>query len=210
LLRDQAQMILALSRAYQVSANGYYLLVAQEIVNKALQEFVDTDSGGFFDLPNYAALEIEPLKFKRRKNIIENALMSFALTELSYLTQNPNYRKAAEMALGIFAQSFSDYGPFAIAYALAAWYFTNPQTTLIVVGNKDDPPAKELLADALKSGFPFTIGWILDPVWEPARLDQFSLHEADGPIAYLCQEGTCQAISDPEKLAEALKVHFER
>lgn len=124
LLQDQARMIRALSRAYQITAEQRYLQAAEELARYLLDHLLDKEGGGFFDLP--APAGAEGLSLSRRKEITENALAAAGLLELSQLTDNAEYQAAAEGTLEFFAEEYSSYGPFAAAYALAARQYHKP------------------------------------------------------------------------------------
>jgi uncharacterized protein len=202
-LRDQAEMILALSRAYQVTAEAHNLQAGEELAQFVIQQLEDKALGGFFDIP--ASTRDNPTAMQPRKNIIDNAVMAEALLDLAALTGKKEYRQYAESALSVFREEEIGMTPFAAGYAHACWRFHAVQPTVVVVGGREEELASMLLMQALGAGFPFTIAQLLDPKIDTAKLQQLNLPTGDGvPKAYLCGEGSCQKFDSPEALGKAL------
>jgi uncharacterized protein YyaL (SSP411 family) len=114
LLSDQAQMGMALLRAYSAAGGAQYLERARE-----LAEFIVTrlknPSGGYFDL---CALELSFLKL-RLTDISQNGAAASFFLELAEATKAATYRDAALWALRAFAGNCCSYGIHAAPFGKA-------------------------------------------------------------------------------------------
>ncbi len=204
LLRDQAQMILTLCCFYQVTAEGHYLKAAEELARWVLDNLEDKVGGGFHDFPASSESTGGPLL--PRKGILENSAVAAGLARLACLTSNQDYRLAAKRALGLFSQEYAGLGAFGAPYALASWFYNHAQTSVVVVGKKDDFLARRLLLEALEATpCSARMAWLLDPEEQRDRLQQLGLPEQENAMAYVCRGEECQAIDQPGDLFRVLR-----
>ena len=203
LLNDQSHTILALSKAYQLSANRHYLLAATELADFMLAKLYVEQEGIFLDVPP----EIEPsgIELRRQRDIIHNSIAAEALLEMHYLTGEERYREAAGKALKAFAHEYAEFGPFSAPYALAGWHYHRPISKLIVIGKASDFSARWLLVQALAAGYPVSVAQLLDPERNREQIDRLGLPIHERPTAFLCLKDSCQAVEDPEQLADLVR-----
>lgn len=114
LLQDQAQMGVALLRAYDVTGDGDYVNKARQLAAFILSE-LKNPAGGFYDIPTRDSAAL-----KLRLTLIEQngAAASFFLA-LADATGDERYRDAAQWALHHFTGSFQDFGVHAAPFGLA-------------------------------------------------------------------------------------------
>ena len=118
LLQDQAQMGIALLRAYEVTGDADYLDRARRLAEFVLTE-LKNPAGGFYDL---RAKDSASLKL--RLTLIEQngATASFFLA-LAQATHDGKYSEAARWALNAFIGDFASYGIHAAPFGQALGEF---------------------------------------------------------------------------------------
>jgi uncharacterized protein YyaL (SSP411 family) len=118
LLQDQAQMGIALLRAYEATGDVKYLDRARQLVEFILVE-LKNPAGGFYDIRAQDSASL-----KLRLTLIEQngAAASFFL-RLAQATNDAKYRDAAEWALAPFSRNFSQYSVDAAPFGRALGEF---------------------------------------------------------------------------------------
>ena len=84
-----------------------------------------------------------------------NSAAAIALLRLHSYSNQPGYRDKAEQTLEVLAGLAGKFGIFAATYGIAAVYFSQPHTQVVIIG--DDDLAEQLYAIA--AGF-FALGQI--------------------------------------------------
>jgi len=155
LLDDYAFLSLACLDAWEATAELRYFSVARQIADKMIERFYDFAGGGFFDTPSdhssavgtLGALSIRRKPFQDSPTPAGNTSAAIALLRLHAYTGEKSYRDKAEDTLEVFAGLAEQVGIFAGTYGIAAvWYF-EPHTQIVVIG--DDARADELHAAAI-------------------------------------------------------------
>ena len=220
LLDDYAFTANACLDAYESTADVSYFNFAQRITDKMADLMFDPVSGGFFDTPHPGDGDKKPMGVlgTRRKPFQDsptpagNSAAAIALLRLHSYSNQPGYRDKAEQTLEVLAGLAGKFGIFAATYGIAAVYFSQPHTQVVIIG--DDGLADQLYAIA--TGF-FAIGQSIlklptnqavAPNLPPALAETIPhvVGDTQGKsAAVLCSGFSCQPpIFDPEHLRQSL------
>ncbi|MCU1270151.1 MAG: hypothetical protein JWN74_1445 [Acidobacteriaceae bacterium] len=152
-LEDYAFTANACLDAYESTAVLTYFREAQQITNKMIEKFYDSNSGGFFDSapkPNSLGVLATPRKpFQDSPTPAGNPVAAIALFRMHGYTGEDGYREKAEHTLNLLAGAGGQYGLFAATYGIAAVYATYPHSQVVIVG--EDETAKQLYSQAISS-----------------------------------------------------------
>jgi len=156
------------------------------------------DAGGFYDRPeNTEALgALKALV----KPFDENSVAADVFLRLHYLTGKERYLKPARRTLEHFASSYQRYGILAAVYGLSVELYLRP-VQIHIVGPKKDSVTRRFLNESLRVYNPLKVIEILDPAADTERLRNLKYSVAKTPRAYVCFEGTCTSVEDPEGIA---------
>jgi uncharacterized protein YyaL (SSP411 family) len=160
LLDDYAFTVVACLDAYEATADLSYFQFAQRILDRMVERFYDSTSGGFFDTardPSNSGGSLGVLGTRRKPfqdspTPAGNSVAAIALLRLHGYTNQSAYRKKAEQTLELLASSAGQYGIFAATYGIAAVHLSQPHKQIVIVG--DDELADQLHATAIR-GFGF-------------------------------------------------------
>src|SRR5207302_4396674 len=112
----------------------------------------DPVGGGFFDTlkgnNEFGVLGTRRKPFQDSPTPAGNSMAAIALLRLHAYTNEQSYRDKAEQTMEVFAGVAEQYGIFGGTYGIAAVYFSQPHTQVVVVG--EDEAAGKLEAAALK------------------------------------------------------------
>ncbi len=201
LLTDQTSMARCLVDAYQLTSNRTYLSYAEDIAKFMLANLW-ADAGGFFDRPRKAG-DIGALKVAA-KPLDENSVAADAFLRLHYVTGKERYLEPARRTLEYCASIYKGYGIMAATYGLAVELYLR-QVQIHVVGPKEDSITSRFLDESLRVYNPLKVVEILDPDVDRKRLASLKYPLTKEPVAYVCSEGTCVAVKNPEEIAEMIK-----
>jgi uncharacterized protein len=152
-LDDYAFTANACLDAYESTAVLSYFREAQQIINKMIEKFYDSTSGGFFDSapkPNSLGVLATPRKpFQDSPTPAGNPVAAIALLRMHGYTGEDGYREKAEQTLNLLAGAGGQYGLFAATYGIAAVYATYPDSQVVIVG--EDEAASQLYSQAISS-----------------------------------------------------------
>ncbi len=200
LLTDQASMIRCLIDAYQSTSDRKFLNYAENIAKFVLNNLWN-DAGGFYDrLKNYEALGA--LKVLD-KPLDENSVVADCFLRLHYLTGSEKYLELARRTLQYLASSYQRYGILAAAYGLAVELYLHP-VQIHIVGPKKNPLTRRFLEESLSVYNPLKVIEVLDPPADNERLANLKYALTKTPRAYVCFEGTCTLVEDPEEITKKL------
>jgi uncharacterized protein YyaL (SSP411 family) len=198
LLHDQVWMARALLYAYEYTSDTEHLERAQQLLHR-VHSTLATKAGNFQDRPsNEAALA---RLAETEVSMTDNAVAAQALVHLARLNGDTQYLAWAQTALSTFARDYRRYGTFAAGYALAVEQLLSEPLQVVVVGSAEDPKTLELLHAAWR---PYALNRalvVVDPLWEPERLQTLGYPALTTPLAYICLGHTCT-----EPAAEASQV----
>jgi len=218
LLDDYAFTAVTCLDAYEATADLSYFNFARRIVDKMVDLMFDPVSGGFFDMP--ASGRAKPLGVlgTRRKPFQDsptpagNSVAAIALMRLYAYTNQQSYRDQAEQTLQVLAGLAGKFGIFAATYGIAAVYFSQPHTQVLIVG--DDDLAMQLYSVAAgsfgfhKSVLKLPANEAVAPNLPPAlaeTIPQLPGIREGKSVAVVCAGFSCQPpISDPQQLRQSL------
>ena len=222
LLDDYAFTANACLDAYETTSDLSYFNFARRMTDAMIDRFFDPVAGGFFDTP--AGNEQLGVLGSRRKPFQDsptpagNSMAAIALVRLHSYTNEPSYRDKAEQTMEVLAGVAERYGIFAGTYGIAAVYFSQPHTQVVVVG--EDEAAGALQATALK---PFALNKAVIKLTRnetapqnlpPALAETIpgaAQSQTKSSIALVCSGFTCQPpISDPGLLAKEIAPRREQ
>jgi uncharacterized protein YyaL (SSP411 family) len=201
LLTDQVHMMRCLIDCYQLTLDRKFLDSAEKIAEFILDKLW-SDSGGFYDKPEetggFGALKLldKPLE--------ENSVAADALLRLHHLTGKQKYLETARKTLEFFVSSIQRYGIMGCLYGLAAELHLHPMQVHIV-GSRKDYVTRRFLTESLRAYNPLKVVEVIDPAADTERLKSLGYPVADVPKAYVCFEGTCNLVEEPEKMDKAVR-----
>ncbi len=168
-----------------------------------IARFYDSVSGGFFDAQRAAeslgVLATARKPFQDSPIPAGNPMAAIALLRMHGYTDEAGYRDKAEATLELLAGAAGQYGLFAATYGIAAVYFAEPHTQIVVAG--EDETAEQLYDEAiaassfgksvLKLNFSQAVEANLPPSLAATIPNLPSIKE--GKIcAIVCSNGACQ------------------
>ena len=74
-----------------------------------------------------------------------------------------------------------------------------------IVGSRKDDVTRRFLRENLRVFNPLKVVETLDPVLDRDRLKDLGYPVADVPTAYVCFEGICNSVEDPEKIGKMIR-----
>jgi uncharacterized protein YyaL (SSP411 family) len=178
---------------------------ACELAEVLLEQFEDTQGGGFFfTARDHERLILRPKPGHDNATPSGNALAAWALGRLHALTGDARYASAARRAVELFFPAMRDYPAGFAAMAIALDEQLAPPSILILRGNAQALAgwqadlARQFLPDSLVLGIPDGLSGLPAPLDKPAR---------PGPVnAWLCRGVTClEPMGDLVHLKKALK-----
>jgi uncharacterized protein len=217
-LDDQVFSVIALLDAYETTLNSRYFRAAQRTLEYLLDNYVDTQGGGFFDRPSNApplgGLDVRRKPFQDSPTPGANSVAIIALVRMHAFTGDERYYNLAQKTLEAFAGVASQYGLFAATYGLAALLFARHPMQVVITGRAGDPAALSLEVAANrvyrlgKSVLRFTAtveGTSLENL--PDALKETLPHlQFDKAVAVVCAGHTClPPTADPAQLTSMLE-----
>ncbi|WP_397539011.1 thioredoxin domain-containing protein [Rummeliibacillus pycnus] len=184
---DYANYLWALNELYLATGNKEYIDRAEQLTNEIVDQFHDTENGGFF-LTNHTAETL----IVREKTALDNAYpagnstAAMQLWRLGKLTENEDYIKLADEILGAFSADINRY-PSATLWLLQLMLAHQTESSEIHLTNPTDE-----IRSALYSQYrPFD-------VWHIEEQGTFELQ--------LCQNYSCQlGITNPTEALKTLR-----
>jgi uncharacterized protein YyaL (SSP411 family) len=202
LLTDQTYMVRCLIDCYQVTANRKFLKKAENLAVFMLDALWD-EAGGFYDKPKdmtaFGALKL------LEKPLEENSVAADALLRLYNLTGKEVYLETAKKTLEFFTSSYRKYGITGAVYGLAVEMYLHPMQ-IHIVGSLGDTRTSKFRSESLQAYNPLKIVETLDPILDYNRLVTLGYPVTDPPKAYVCYEGKCNSVKDPENIAKFIRL----
>jgi uncharacterized protein YyaL (SSP411 family) len=202
-LDDYAYTANACLDAYESTADLSYFRIARQITDQMIARFYDSVSGGFLDAQPAAeslgVLSAARKPFQDSPTPAGNPMAAIGLLRMHGYTDEAGYRDKAEQTLELLAGAAGQYGLFAATYGIAAVYFAEPQTQIVVVG--EDETADELYAESIatssfgRSVLKLNFNQAEEANLPPAlaatipHLPGLQQHKA---VAVVCSGGTCK------------------
>jgi len=200
LLTDQAHMMKCLIDSYQITSDRKFLDRAESLADFMLNKLWD-NTGGFYDKPEgtgaFGALKLLD------KPLDENSVAADAFLRLHHLTGKQKYLETARKTLEFFAPNYQRYGIMGAVYGLAVELYLHPMQ-IHIVGSRSDDVTHRFLRESLRAYNPLKVVEAIDSTADTERLKNLGYPVADVPTAYVCFEGTCNSVEDPEKIAKMM------
>lgn len=213
MLEDQASLALGLLDLAEVTQEGEYLALAQEILETTWKEFRDPATGllqdlslGLYEGPKVGAVGTPAFPLEDNPHLSANAVVVLALTKLSDLTEEGSHEVRARELAGAILRRVPGAGLFACGAALGALTLEVPALRVLVEGT--GPGAEELYRAAVTTYHPRKIV-LRDPLGPPFGLPAELVRSPPGgqgsPRARVCRGTSClPPITDPSDLRAAL------
>jgi len=206
-LEDYSFLIWGLIELYMVSHQERYIKTTLDLIETAITNFWDKESGGFYQTKCDNELPV------RRKNIYDgaipsgNSVMLLNLLRLSRLTGNMVYEDLAWKLANSFSTSITG-NPHAYTMFLCGLDFAlGPSKEIVVVGEKNNPKTITLIDKIYESFTPNSV--ILLKTGKEKFLPEYASNLTkigDKPTAYVCSNFECNLpTSDPNELIRQLK-----
>lgn len=203
-LEDYAFLIEGLVTLFETTGEFRWLEEAIVLTDRMIDEFWDTEGGGFF----FTGKSHENL-IVRSKDYFDNATPSgnsvaaMALLRLAILTDNENYRNVATAVLSEVSGQVRRY-PSGFGYALSAADFLLSTPKEIAIVGKDAVDIRPLLHEAWRRYLP---NKVVAPGFGPENIPLLQNRPLQNgrPTAYVCVHYTCQQpVNDVAALADQL------
>ncbi|MDD5542551.1 MAG: thioredoxin domain-containing protein [Acidobacteriia bacterium] len=215
LIDDQIHTVNALLDAFEVTLEKKYFDWAESVLRKAMDDFWDSQYGGFFDVHHTSdksgVLALRRKPFQDAPTPSANSVAVAALLRLFHYTEKVEYREKAETLLKIFGEPAARYGLYAASYGLALSMYFNPPMQVVVIAGEQQPEGQALVNAAIKV---FRLGKAVlrirpsdrDPSILPPAL--YSLTKAmppdSLPRAFVCSGFACSPPVNSEKDLQTL------
>ncbi len=195
---------LALTRAaldlFEVSGKKRYLAEARGLADTALLELFDDEAKLFRDVP-VATIQLGALS-KPKFDQEDNSHFAEQLIRIATITGSSRYQAVATTALQSLSSSYRELSYFSSAYARAVASLLTDSVHIVVVGERDDPGMKSLLAAA--NGI-FLKNKVVE-IRSPEESGDFPPDADNQAIAYVCIGTHCsRPLSSALELLELLK-----
>jgi uncharacterized protein YyaL (SSP411 family) len=219
-LDDYAYTANACLDAYESTADLTYFRNAQQITNKMIEMFYDSEVDGFLDsAPTTGARGVlaAPRKpFQDSPTPAGNPVAAIALLRMHSYTGADSYRERAERTLGLLAGPAAQYGLFAGTYGIALLHALHPHSRIIIVG--DDETAEQLYSQPISSvlfgrsvmKLKFTQAVALNlPPSLASSVPELAAVKAGRTSAMVCSGFTCKPpVNTSEQLKQLLTTEF--
>ena len=208
-LEDYAFLIDGLLLLFETTGESRWIRSSLELAQKMIDEFWDSDQGGFF----FTGKSHEEL-IVRSKDYFDNATPSGnsvaadVLLRMALLTNNDELKRRAVTVLRLIAEPAGRY-PAGFGRALSAldFYLGQPKE-VVIVGTGDHDLTKTLRDTVWRAYLPNKVVAEAREERVP-ELDSLLAGRTPvngGPAAYICEQYTCQQpITEPSELAAALQ-----
>lgn len=199
-LDDQAQMILALLEAYEITGQGHYFEQARQIARVVDRDWHEPGVG-FRDLADggdETGLLAEPLY-----PLAENADMAEALIWLARLTHDERHLSLAQDTLGAFAHGLESRGLSGANYARVVDRLLSAEPEFKIISEHEagepDAVADPLHRAALRLKLPGRTVQRLDRTADAELMYQLGLPD-QAKVAWVCSGSTCLGpFTEPEQ-----------
>ncbi len=189
-LDDYAFLLAALLELMQADFSVSDLGFAQELADTMLEQFEDSDGGGFFfTSQDHEKLVHRPKPGHDNATPSGNGIAAWTLQRLAALTGEARYARAAERTLELFYPSMREHPAGFASLAIALAEMLEPPATLVLRGERSalmhwsDELARELLPDTLVVPIENGAAGLPPSLDKPPRPDPVN--------AWLCRGVTC-------------------
>jgi uncharacterized protein YyaL (SSP411 family) len=205
LLDDQVQVAAAALDAHEATGDAAWLAWAGRVMDRVWADYWDGDAGGLFDTarergPEPGLLPARAKPVQDAPTPSPNGVAGIVVARLHEHTGEARWRQRGGALVRAFAGRGAELGLYAAAYLLAVDWHLSPTTHLVVVGDRGDPVADRMQADALATFIPRRVVRRLAPAeahaqsLPPAMAGMVTAGRA--PRGYACTGTSCRAPAD--------------
>jgi uncharacterized protein YyaL (SSP411 family) len=205
LLDDQVQVAAAALDAYEATGDAAWLDWSARVMDRVWGDYLDQEHGGLFDTargrgPEPGLLPARAKPVEDTPTPSPNGVAGIVLARLHELTGEPRWRERGLALVRAFAGRASELGLYAATYLLAVDWHVQPATHLVIVGEREDPAADRMHAEALATFVPRRVIRRLAPdealgqALPPAMAGMVAAGVA--PRGYACTGTSCRAPAD--------------
>ena len=196
-LEDQAWGVQALVRGFQSTGNQQYLSAAHKVMAIILNDYADTQAGGFNDTPNSTrkeALGLLKLGFKPQDDTPSSSATGITLQALQQLIwlsdegsgQQQRYQASLTFHLTALVPNVQGHGLYASAIGVAAYRHQAELLKIDLVGSSQSTEFGVLQNAARSVLYP---NKVLN--YRETRFTESSTNEQDAPQALICYGTRC-------------------
>ena len=208
-LEDYAHLSEALVDLYEAGGESRYLTEAERLLDRTMQDFLDSESGSFFN----TASDHEELLLRYRDGTdgatpSANAVAASALARVSYHLDRADFRTAAVRAIRAYGGMIARH-PRAFAKSLnVVDLLLEGPVELALVGTPGSPDLSALREEIAKHFLPNRIEAVVDAAADGAGtlpLERGRTLVNGKAALYVCRDYVCSApITAPEEVAAAI------
>jgi uncharacterized protein YyaL (SSP411 family) len=205
LLDDQVQLASAALDAHEATGEEAWLDWAARLMDRVWRDYWDAEAGGLFDTARQRGSE-QGLLPARAKPVQDaptpspNGVAGIVVARLHEHTGEARWRERGAALVAAFAGRAGELGLYAATYLLAVDWHLSPATHLVVVGDKGDPVAERMHADALATFVPRRVVRRLAPGdMTPRALPSAMagmVAAGQAPRGYACTGASCRSPAD--------------
>lgn len=206
---DYAFMIWGLIELYETTFDIVYLQNAIDLNNDMINLFWDKNEGGFFiNGEDSEELVVRPKDIYDGATPSGNSVATMNMLRLAKITGNEELEEKAMSQFNVFGGNVKE-NPNSYSHFMMAFLFANIATKeVVIVGDRDDKDAQNMLENINQRFLPFTTVILNDG--DPKLYERVPFVENQGMIdnkatAYICENFSCnRPTSDIEKFIELL------
>jgi uncharacterized protein YyaL (SSP411 family) len=205
LLDDQVQLASAALDAHEATGEEAWLDWAARLMDRVWRDYWDAEAGGLFDTARQRGSE-QGLLPARAKPVQDaptpspNGVAGIVVARLHEHTGEARWRERGAALVAAFAGRAGELGLYAATYLLAVDWHLSPATHLVVVGDKGDPVAERMHADALATFVPRRVVRRLAPGDMTPRALPAAMAgmvaAGQAPRGYACTGASCRSPAD--------------
>lgn len=198
-LDDYASLAGALVSLYEAGFQESDIEHAVELVDRMLDEFEDSEAGGFFfTAMDHEALIVRNKDFQDSSTPSGNALAATVLVRLGRLTGRSDYLEAAERTLQLAREMMERHPAAAGQLILALDMHLAPAREIVLIADRDSEETRRILRDLSRRFLPNKVVALRAPDEKSSggTLDKlFAGRETSSgkPTLFVCEGFTCQA-----------------
>ena len=216
-LEDYAYVSEGLIDLYEAGGEPRWLREAQKLLELALEEFADEESGSFYSTSkNHERLLMRYQDGADGATPAGNAVAASALARISYHLDQPQLREAAIRAIKVYGRMIERF-PRGFAKSLCVVDFLlDPPLELALAGRRGSPDLEAIQRVIGSHYLPNRIQAVFDPDSGDSDHDALPLLTGkeliDGQAAlYICRNFSCEApLTDPEQVEATLMSEEKR
>jgi uncharacterized protein YyaL (SSP411 family) len=205
---DYAYLVFGLIELYEAGFNEKYLIASINLTNKMIEEFWDSEKGGFFLSKKESDPAVPRIKQSYDGAIPSgNSIAIHNLLRLSFLSGESNFADYARKTLQSFKEEIKNI-PLGHTFMLSALDFDlGPPTNILLVGETTDKDMKAMLNVIRKNYLPNSTIKIINAKTERTQLPTAGYEKIDNKTtAYICINQTClPPTNELEKITKMLE-----